>query len=288
MSDRLVIGSDEHKNLFCRTLIDTHIPYDPGDIVWPAIDARDRTRIAALPFWPDAMRDEINAMRKLEALAARQHDPLLAEALALQGREEGRHGRIIGAMLRAYGIAVEPMAPAIAPRDAEWAYIKLGYGECFDSFFAFGMFHLAGNAGFFPPALVEVFEPIVQEEARHILFFQNWISYVRANRPAGHRAVHRLTSARALALSVWSRMRIGLALKRANRGHAPAEANFPVERFSLRGFLEACLAENARRLSPYDARLLRPRLIPALATAAVGLLPASGPGGTGEIGARPA
>ncbi|MCC7048142.1 MAG: ferritin-like domain-containing protein [Alphaproteobacteria bacterium] len=288
MSEGLVIGSDEHKHLFCRSLIDTHVPFDPDQIVWPAIDERDRTRIAALPFWPDAMRDEINAMRKLEALAGTQHDPLLAEALTLQGYEEGRHGRIIGAMLRAYGIHVAPPPPAAPPSDAEWAYIKLGYGECFDSFFAFGMFHLAGNAGFFPPALVAVFEPIVQEEARHILFFQNWISYVRANRPVADRALHRLTSARALALSVWSRMKIGLTLKRANRGHAPTEANFPVERFSLRGFLEACLAENDRRLSSYDPRLLRPRLIPSLAGAMAGLLPAARARAAGEVGARPA
>lgn len=32
-----------------------------------------------------------------------------------------------------------------------------------------------------------------------------------------------------------------------------------------RRFLALCLAENERRLAPYDARLLRPRLMPAAA-----------------------
>ncbi len=288
MSERLVIGSEEHKRLFCRMLIDTHDPFDPEHIAWPKIDADDRRRIAALPFWNDAIADERNARRRLELLAARQTDPLLAEALALQGREEGRHGCIIEAMLRFYGIeSASPPAPA-GLTNPEFAYVRLGYGECFDSFFAFGMFQMAGRSGFFPAPLVALFEPIVQEEARHILFFQNWVAYVRANRPAIHRPVHRLSCLRALAMSVWSRARIGLELRGANRGAGAHAPTFPVDRFSLRGFLELCLAENDRRLAPYDPRLLRPRLIPSLAAALLKVMPGGGAGGTGEVGAKPA
>ncbi len=47
---------------------------------------------------------------------------------------------------------------------------------------------------------------------------------------------------------------------------------------SLRGLAETCLAENERRLSGYDERLLRPRTVPRLVRTALRFLPS----GAGE------
>ena len=45
---------------------------------------------------------------------------------------------------------------------------------------------------------------------------------------------------------------------------------------SLRSFLELCAAENERRLSPYDPRLLRPALVPGTVRLLLKVLPRNG------------
>ena len=264
MASPLIIGSQDHKELFCRVFIDTHTPYEVRSIHWPALDAASVDRLRSLPFWEEALGTEQATAAKVQAQAGMEYDALLREAVALQGYEEARHSDLLRSLLTHYDIHVPSQPPALLSKRTTWAFMRTEYGECFDSFFAFGLFAVAKESGFFPSALVDRFDPIMQEEARHILFFVNWLGYRRAELPLWRRPVLAAQCLLAMLLQVWSRLQTARGVSRNEnftlKGHETL-----VPDLSPRAFLELCLHENDRRLGHYDRRLLRPRLVPTLA-----------------------
>ncbi len=260
-------GTDAHRVLFCRTLLDTFNPYEPAVIDWPRLEPDARDRLVSLPIWDIAVQTEGRARLNVEAYAARIADPLLRKAVELNAFEEGRHKHVLSNLVTAYGITLAPEPEYSVPRDPEWAYLVTGYSECIDSFFAFGLFESAKRSGFFPRALVDTFEPVIQEEARHILFFVNWAAWHRRTMPLWRRPFFELKVLRVWLFLIWER--IGLA---RNLGGEKQDNNFTVTGarsvsadIDVGGLIDLCLTENERRMSRYDARLLRPRLVPALA-----------------------
>ena len=268
-------GSEEHLRLFCREFVDTHQAFEPAALPWPDLDEASIAKLRALPFWDEAIRTERRTGAKVCAYAALDSPPLLREAVALQGYEETRHAGLLETMIQRYGISVDPRPESALPRNLEWAFTRTGYGECIDSFFAFGLFALARDAEFLPHALLDLLEPIVQEEARHILFLVNWVAYKRHQRPAAMRLLHRTRCVAAFAGAAYDRARsagnVAAGGGVSKDGFTASGAGAIGGDFSVRDFVARCLAENARRFAPYDARLLRPRVVPALARAYLSL-----------------
>jgi hypothetical protein len=259
---RLIVGSEDHKRLFCRTFIETHTPYAPADIRWPELDAEGRARLAGLPIWDEAVNTERETARKVQRMAEIETDPMMREAIALQGFEENRHATLLGLLTQRYAIPVKWRAAEPAAADPAWTFIRTEYGECFDAFFAFGLFALARDSGFFPEPLVTLFEPVIQEEARHVLFFVNWIAYQRARRPMWQRPLLDARRALALALQILSRIRTAFDLGGSEQDNFTMKSHDALGDFSIGAFLETCLRENERRLSLYPPDLLRPRFVP--------------------------
>ena len=290
MSNSLRIGSSEHKELFCRTFIQTHDPFVPAEIRWPDLDAAGLERLKGLPVWNEAARTEAATAVKVQSLGKVETDPLLAEAISLQGYEEARHADVIQRLTKHYGIPVDSFPPPPEPADPTWAFLRTGYGECLDSFFAFGLFELGRRSEFFPPGIISVFDTIMQEEARHIQFIVNWAAYLRAQRSLPLRPVFDARRGWNVVAQAFDRVKGAMSMAGGGKDDGEKKDEKPVDRdvtqdgftlkshsafgdMTLRSFLELCIAENERRLAPYDARLLRPSIVPPVIKALVKVLP---------------
>jgi hypothetical protein len=285
----IVPGSEAHKTAFCRMLLDTHNPYKPSIIDWPALEADARGRLVNLPIWDIAVQTEGKARLRVLSYGQTITDPLLQRAIELDGFEEGRHKEVLSNLVQAYGIRLAPEPEYLRPRDPEWAFMVTGYSECIDSFFAFGLFAQAKSSGFFPTALVDTFEPVMQEEGRHILFFVNWVAWHRRNLSLWRRPIFWAKIIAVWVFLVWERIGIARGFDGAGEGEGgmvPQDNNFTLTGsktvgavdLSFATLIDVCLAENDRRLAGYDPRLLRPTLVPYLARFVRRFMPRSGSG----------
>ncbi|AJX34910.1 hypothetical protein BG90_5025 [Burkholderia oklahomensis C6786] len=263
------VGSDTHKQMFCRMLLDTHNPYKPAVIDWPPLEPEALRRLTSLPIWDIAVQTEGRASIRVATFASTVRDPLLREALDMDAAEEARHKVVLSKLVGAYGIRLAPEPAYPAPNDAEWAWMVTGFSECIDSFFAFGLFRSAQRSGYFPEELVETFEPVIQEEGRHILFFVNWFAWYWRNMPWRRRPWFFARVAAVWAFLIWER--IGIA-RGIDADGVARDANFPAntaatvgDALNPRDLIELCLSENDHRMAGYDKRLLRPTIVPRLA-----------------------
>jgi hypothetical protein len=178
---------------------------------------------------------------------------------------------VLSNLVQAYGILLEPEPEYIEPRDTEWAYLVTGFSECIGSFFAFSLFELAKRSGFFPIELVDTFEPVMQEECRHILLFANWIAWHRRTMPWYKRPWFELRVAAVWVFLGWERFGIARGMDGGTKVNAQ-DNNFTVTSsksvsnvdISAADLMRICLSENDRRFAGYDGRLLRPTTTPKL------------------------
>lgn len=260
---RFRLGTDEHRTAFCRMLLDTHDRYKPAVIPWPVLAPDALKRLTGLPIWDLAVQTEGNASLRVGSYAALLTDPLLKEAVEMNAFEERRHKEVLSNMVRFYGIQLKPEPEYLPPKEPEWGFMRTGISECIDSFFAFGLFAIAKRSGFFPEELVEVFEPVIQEEARHILFFVNWFAWRRRQLPLWRRPYFYARVLVVIAAILRDRLQTGKDIGGGDNFTMDGHKNF-ADNLSIRDLMEIALSENDRRMLPYDPRLPRPNLIPFL------------------------
>ncbi len=260
------VGSNLHRDLFCRTFVDTHRAFEPETLPWPELDGKHLARLRSFPFWSYARSIEARAGRMVTAFARTIDDPLIREAIAVQGVEETRHGKLMSYVVNRYGIDA-PLIPIEDPPPRRDDFCIFGFGECTDSFVGFGAFALVRERGLFPESLMSIFENVLFEEARHITFFVNWWRYEQARAGRDKPFLRTFNS-----VQYHLRASMGTVSGATSLPPMPATPDDPELDAILKSitpvtFLEAALAENRRVMARLDRRLLRPTVMPVLATA---------------------
>jgi hypothetical protein len=267
------IGSNEHKELFCRSFMQSHHAYDPQEWPWPDLDDLSLARLRAIPIWTLALEVELGAGEMLGKFAKTETDPLVREALELQGYEEDRHGRILRCMIDRYGLVVKPNPPKQNP--TRGAFINFGYNECVDSLAGFGIFRLACDARVLPAALTSLFARVIEEEARHIVFFVNWIAWDRTRGGLRGPVLQAVPALYSYAAAIGRRIKGGAELQSAKSEEQPLDLfGDHLKGLTLANFLHACVNENDRYMAAFDPRLIRPRVIPTLTRVAIAIVEA--------------
>jgi hypothetical protein len=271
----VMLGGDEHKERFCQLFLETHVAFDIGSVEWPELDEAQHHLLAGLPIWDEAVNTEHETAVLVRRMADAELDPVLAEAIALQALEEERHASLINELTAHYGFPVRRRGPRHSG-DPRRDFLKSGWGECIDSFFAFGIFAVAEELQMVPKELLAIFDRVMQEEARHILFFENWRVFLRRADTMTAAATFSVKSAAAVSAVVAERLRLAVSGARSADG---SDQNFvfsgaqALGSLTPRSFVDTCLTENQRRFAPYDPMLPRPRVVPQIARAARRLLP---------------
>jgi hypothetical protein len=263
---RIKIGSDAHRDLFCRHFVDSYTDYEPRLLPWPELSDADFERLHKVPFWQEVLHTERRAGNIVQAFAKTVDDPMVRRAVDLQGREELRHADLLREMIRRYQIVVTELPLEPISGDIKVAFQDFGFGECLDSFLGFGAFKIARQSGFLPESMFAIFETLMYEETRHIVFFVNWMAWNAVHQGHGARWWQAVVALRFYARAV---RRLLATVRRGQdagdgRDFSATQTSLFLDGFTFRRFLADCYAENNRRMASFDDKLLRPGLMPAL------------------------
>jgi hypothetical protein len=250
------IGSYEYKKRFCQSLIDSHVPDNPANLQWPTLDAVTIEHLQSLPIWKEGLKSQHYAAQIVSAFAHTISDPMVKAAVTLQAQEQTRLVEIFQSFLNAYNIP-SPVLPQVAmPKNLEAAFIKVGYQNCLDLFWADGLRAAAQRANVIPEVLDQRFDRLLAEQTRHTIFLVNWMAYQKT------RLKKRWGEWNAVpAFFTRSGTLIGLiaAFAPKDLDERPAATRW-MARYTIETFLKLCLFVHQTRMQTFGSDLLQPQI----------------------------
>jgi hypothetical protein len=250
------IGSYEYKKRFCQRLMDSHVPDDPASLRWPTLDPVTLEHLQSLPIWRKGLLAEHYAAQIVAAFAATLKDPMVKAAVMLQAQEQARLVKVIQSFLSAYNIPAPALPPAALPKNLEAEFIKVGYRNCLDLFWADGLREAAHKANAIPAVLGDRFEQLLAQQARHSVFLVNWMAYqkIKLNKRWGEwNAVPAILSRSGTLVSLIA------AFSPKDLDERPASTRW-MARYTIETFLKLCLSVHQTRMELISTDLLQPQI----------------------------
>ncbi|WP_375498883.1 ferritin-like domain-containing protein [uncultured Nostoc sp.] len=265
------LGSVEHKELFCQSFMESYREYEPENLPWPDLDDTALTLLRSIPFWDKALDAERQAGAIVSGYAVMVNDPILQKTIALQGKEELRHARLLQTLIDRYDIQIPERQPIEVPQNIEPIFTRFGFEECLDTFFAYGLFAIARETNVFPESIFTIFDPIIDEETRHIVFFVN-CTYTQIHRVQGFTPLRSIKTLWHYGKALSNLIAVFGNDDPSKTGFAVTGTDIFIKDLTIEKFLSICLSENQRHMSKYDPQLLQPQLLPRLASIALRIL----------------
>ena len=261
---RIKLGSEDHKNLFCRTLLTTFDPYKPAIIDWPKLDQETQAKITGLPIWDIAVQTEGKAGLRVNTFGEIVTDPLLKRAIELDAFEESRHKHVLANMVEAYGIKLAPEPDYIKPERSRngpsWspAIANASTASSPSACSTWPRSPASSRTSWSTPSS----RSCRRKAATSCSSSTGWPG-TAATCPCGAGPGSRSRFSRVWAFLIWERMGMGndLANGQDNNFTVNGAQDLGVE-ITIPELMDICLAENDRRLGVYDKRLLRPDFVP--------------------------
>ena len=176
--------------------------------------------------------------------------------MTLQAQEQTLLVKTIQSFLSTYNIPA-PALPAVKiPKNLEAAFIKVGYQNGLDLFWADGLRDAAQKANAVPASLDQRFEQLLVEQSRHTIFLVNWMAYQKAKlnkRWGDWNAVPALLSRSGALVTLIA------AFGPKDLDERPAATRW-MARYTIETFLKRCLAVHQTRMQTLGPDLLQPQL----------------------------
>jgi hypothetical protein len=249
-------GTNDHRKRICRTFLESHAPWDGEQFSWPLLDRGSQECLQHTPGWTDLYQKKQHLSRVISAYAATMNNPLVRDAVTLLGQEYQRQATVLKKFISAYDIPRTGTANRSSNPDLETDFIQLMNRECLDAFWQFGWFGLVQHHHFLPPELLEPCDRLLQESARQLIFFVDWLSYHRARQRKRRINLGGLPSLwhdRGKVLQYVS----AFGLK---EDAEPSPLSSFLEKATAEEFLDLCLTENQRRMAGVAREIPQPKL----------------------------